>query len=55
MHSKPGLALKVLEVLAAEVRTARHATQDLRPIEPPPDAASIDAPASRLRNSPHAV
>jgi CRP/FNR family cyclic AMP-dependent transcriptional regulator len=33
MQSSPGLALKVLEVLAAEVRTARHATQDLRPID----------------------
>jgi CRP/FNR family cyclic AMP-dependent transcriptional regulator len=32
MQSDPGLALKVLEVLAAEVRTARHATLELRPI-----------------------
>jgi CRP/FNR family cyclic AMP-dependent transcriptional regulator len=31
MHSDPGLALKVLDVLAAEVRTARHATMELRP------------------------
>ncbi|MGD0737846.1 MAG: Crp/Fnr family transcriptional regulator [Terracidiphilus sp.] len=32
MHSDPGLALKVLQVLAAEVRSARHAAQDLRPL-----------------------
>jgi len=31
MQSDPGLALKVLEVLAAEVRTARHASMELRP------------------------
>ena len=31
MQSDPGLALKVLEVLAAEVRSARHAAQDIRP------------------------
>jgi CRP-like cAMP-binding protein len=31
MQSDPGLALKVLQVLAAEVRSARHAVQDLRP------------------------
>ena len=36
MQSSPSLAVKVLEVLAAEVRTARHATQDLRPIAPAP-------------------
>jgi CRP-like cAMP-binding protein len=34
MQSDSGLALKVLEVLAAEVRTARHAAQELRPIAP---------------------
>jgi CRP-like cAMP-binding protein len=33
MLSDPGLALKVLEVLAAEVRSARHAAQDLRPFD----------------------
>jgi CRP/FNR family cyclic AMP-dependent transcriptional regulator len=39
MLSDPGLALKVLEVLAAEVRSARHAAQDLRPIAPPAHSA----------------
>jgi CRP-like cAMP-binding protein len=34
MQTEPGLALKVLEVLAAEVRSARHATQELRPMDP---------------------
>jgi CRP-like cAMP-binding protein len=34
MQSDPGLALKVLEVLAAEVRTARQAAQELRPFAP---------------------
>jgi CRP-like cAMP-binding protein len=45
MQTHPGLALKVLEVLAAEVRTARQATQDLRP--------SAAAPRTEHQTSSH--
>jgi CRP/FNR family transcriptional regulator, cyclic AMP receptor protein len=44
MHSQPALALKVLEVLAAEVRTARRATQDLNSIASLPRDFGIRRP-----------